>query len=67
MLYLVTGTVYKRSYMDEESGSALQQRIVDAFSEEEAREKFTSHFESKSSDYEVSYRVRNITAFETIY
>ena len=67
MLYLVTGTVYKSSYMDENDGSAVQQRIVDAYSEEDAKTKFTDHFESKSTDYEVSYRVRNISAFETIY
>ena len=68
-LFLVAGEVSKSYYMDEDDSrraSTRETRLVRAESSAAAQAKFAQHFEDKSSDYAVSYRVFDIEVYETL-
>ena len=65
-MYLVTGTVVKRSYMREETEELRLTKCVVANSEGEAEVKFHCHYERMSCPYDVSYSVYDAEAVETI-
>ena len=66
MLFLVTGTVVYTEYYESGSKETIEIRIVEADSENEAEEKFSDHFESKSSEYSHYYRTRYVKAHSVI-
>ena len=62
-LYLVTGTFSHSEYMSEKPPTEITvTRLVMASSEEEAEEKFSVHFESKTVNYSDYYHVRSVSA-----
>ena len=62
--YLVEGRVRTSEYM-RDTVTFNEVRLVKATSPKEAEEKYEKYWESKSSDYEVSYYA-TATALETI-
>lgn len=56
MLFLVEGTIYTSYYMCRSHSSEKEIRLVEAESEEEARQKFIKYFD-KTSEYSVYYSV----------
>lgn len=65
-LFLVTGTVYKTWYMEENPKKTDEISIVWADSADEARSKFEQHFDSLTQEYTVYYSVSNVVAREAI-
>jgi hypothetical protein len=66
MLYLVSGVLTETWYMNDPKPEVSVMRLVEAESEELAIEKFSKHFEDKSSEYCVDYWVCDVVAHEVI-
>jgi hypothetical protein len=64
--YLVTGTYYTTHYMADASVKHTFQHLVLAGSEVEAEEKIGAHYESKTEEYSVYYRLGCVNVNETI-
>ena len=58
-LFLATGEVHKSEYMGKKTSEKVM-RLVEAIDEDEAQSIFEAEYESKSSEYSVTYRVRDI-------
>lgn len=66
-LFLVTGVVSKECYESNETRLVRQEtRLVWSTDEVDAKYKFKTFFESKSSEYSIYYTVYNIVAEEAI-
>ena len=63
--WLVQGTVSVSHYMQDGREQQVETLVVLADSEQEARDKFVSHWESKTSEYEVSYIAWADKAYQT--
>ena len=66
MLYLVTGYVRSREYMNENSKTETITRLVDADSVAEAEVKFDNFYRAKSDEYGIYYSTEQVTVTETI-
>jgi hypothetical protein len=64
-VYLVKGDVNITHYMGQDKTVEVT-NLVYANSKEEADEKFRKYWESKTSDYDVYYRVYSVEVCETI-
>lgn len=64
-LFLVQGRIDRTMY-EGDTESSNETRIVEAKDEFEASSKFEFHFESRSSDYAVSYSAWDVIAHEVI-
>lgn len=66
-LFLVSGDVEVSHYMSDRTPPAEREtRLVRAENTEGARQAFIDHFEAKTSQYSVYYRVYNVEVHPTI-
>ena len=63
--WLVQGTVSVSHYMQDGREQQVETLVVVADSEQEARDKFVAHWESKTSAYSVSYSAWAEKAYQT--
>ena len=56
-LFIATVVVYKEYYMQYDTIKTTETRLVEAESEKEACEKIEKHYDDKTDEYSVYYRV----------
>lgn len=66
MLYLVTGTIHRWTYGNDDTRSTQETRLVEADNADLAGQKFCDYFDGMTSEYSVYYRTMEATVHETI-
>lgn len=66
MLFLVKGTLRIRRYMADSDIVKNVSNLVEAFDSYDASDKFEKYYRDKTSEYDVSYYVGDVSVSETI-